>query len=133
VQILNALHLVDLHDELLEQDAAKPNHFAFNLLRTHTYFSIQNLPDEDKVRIANDWERLKSRLGDSHEAQNMRTRLDEMRAFMLQTPVYPASAERAALLASLKRQMNFELEDFYRVFPEARSWGLASSPNPTLG
>ncbi|HRK06360.1 MAG TPA: twitch domain-containing radical SAM protein [Pseudobdellovibrionaceae bacterium] len=132
VQILNALHLVDLHDELLRQEAAKPDHFAFNLLRTHTYFSIQNLPDADKARVARDWDGLKSRLGTSHEAQNMRTRLDEMRAFMLQAPTAPARAERAALLASLKRQMNFEMDDFFRVFPEARNWELTTSPDPTL-
>jgi sulfatase maturation enzyme AslB (radical SAM superfamily) len=83
VQILNALHLLDLYSHLRSVDALGDSMVSPNLLMFPSHFSIQNLSDRDKARVAETWDQLAATANQAPEGAHLRSRLLEMKKYMM--------------------------------------------------
>ncbi|HRK06361.1 MAG TPA: twitch domain-containing radical SAM protein [Pseudobdellovibrionaceae bacterium] len=83
VQILNALHLLDLYRHLRSVDALGDSMVSPNLLMFPSHFSIQNLSDDDKQRVVTAWDQLAGLANQAPEGAHLRSRLTEMKAYMM--------------------------------------------------
>lgn len=83
VQILNALHLLDLYSHLRSIDALGDSMVSPNLLMFPSHFSIQNLSHRDKAEVAATWDHLAAIANQAPEGAHLRSRLLEMKKYMM--------------------------------------------------